>query len=82
MEYTTQLYELAQYEMKKVLDNGGSLQDAKKVYFEKLATSKDEVEKIGSTNNTENHSKIVKKTHDSKVNSKKVKGLKYNKNLK
>lgn len=82
MEYTRQLYELAQYEMQKVLDNGGSLQDAKKVYFEKLATSKDEVEKIGSTNNTENHSKIVKKTHDSKVNSKKVKGLKYNKNLK
>lgn len=79
MEYTRQLYEEAQYEMKKVLDNGGSLQDARKAYFEKLVVTKDQVEKVG--NSTENHSKI-KKHDDSKINSKKVKGIKYNKNLK
>lgn len=81
MEYTRQAYEQAQYAMKKILDAGGSLQDAKKAYFDKIATSKDQAEDVGSVNNTENHSKI-KKHDDSKINSKKVKGLKANKNLK
>lgn len=81
MSYTKQVYEEAKYAMKKIIDAGGSLADAKKAYFDKLATPQDTVEKIGSANNTENHSKM-KKHSDPSVNSKKVKGLKYNKNLK
>jgi hypothetical protein len=81
MEYTRQIYEEAKYEMKKVLDGGGSLEDAKKAYFDKLASTQDQVQKIGGENNTENHSKI-KKSQDAKINSKKVKGLTYNKYFK
>lgn len=81
MDYTRQIYEEAKYEMKKVLDSGGSLQDAKKAYFDKLATTQDSLQDIGGANNTENHSK-VKKSQDTKINSKKVKGLTYNKYLK
>lgn len=81
MDYTRQVYEEAKYEMQKVLENGGSLADAKKAYFDKIASTQDEIGDVGSANNTENHSKI-KKHQDSKINSKKVKGLTYNKNLK
>lgn len=81
MDYTRQVYEEAKYEMQKVLENGGSLADAKKAYFDKIASTQDEISDVGSANNTENHSKI-KKHQDSKINSKKVKGLTYNKNLK
>ncbi len=80
MNYTRQIYEDAKYEMQKVLENGGSLADAKKIYFDKIATTREKVMDVGSANNTENHSKI-KKHQDSKINSKKVKGLMYNKNL-
>ena len=76
LDYTRQIYEEAKYEMKKVLDDGGSLEDAKKAYFEKLSTTKDQIDAFG--NHTENHSKI-KKSEDHKINSKKVKGLTYNK---
>ncbi|WP_148550810.1 carboxypeptidase-like regulatory domain-containing protein [Candidatus Nitrosotenuis cloacae] len=81
MDYTRQVYEEAKYEMQKVLENGGSLADAKKAYFDKIASTQNEIGDVGSANNTENHSKI-KKHQDSKINSKKVKGLTYNKNLK
>ncbi|MFM8658561.1 MAG: carboxypeptidase-like regulatory domain-containing protein [Candidatus Nitrosotenuis sp.] len=78
MDRTRQVYEEAKYEMQKVLDNGGSLQDAKKAYFDKLATTSDEIQEVGKQNNTENHSKI-KLPDKSKINNKKVHGLKYNK---
>lgn len=81
MDYTRQIYEEAKYEMKKVLDAGGSLEDAKKAYFDKLATTQDSLQQVGAANNTENHSK-VKKSQDTKINSKKVKGLTYNKYFK
>ena len=81
MDHTRQIYEEAKYEMKKVLDAGGSLEDAKKAYFDKLAATHDDIQKVGAANNTENHSKI-KKHLDGKVNSKKVKGLTYNKYFK
>lgn len=81
MDHTRQIYEEAKYEMQKVLENGGSLQDAKKAYFDKLANTQDQVLGVGSHNNTENHSKIKLK-QDAKINSKKVKGLTYNKYFK
>lgn len=81
IEYTRQIFEEAKYEMKRILDNGGSLQDAKKAYFEKIASTKEKIETIGDKNNTKNYSEI-KKQQESKINSKKVKGLKLNKNLK
>jgi hypothetical protein len=67
--------------MKAVLDNGGSLEDARKAYFEKLSVTKEELLDVNDYNNTKNYSKI--KTNDDKnINSKKVKGLTVNKNLK
>jgi hypothetical protein len=81
MDYTRQIYEEAKYEMKKVLDAGGSLEDAKKAYFDKLATTQNSLQQVGAANNTEDHSKI-KKSQDGKINSKKVKGLTYNKYFK
>jgi hypothetical protein len=81
LNYTKQLFEEARQAMKEVLDNGGSLQEARKVYFEKLSVTKDELNNIVDANNTENHSKIKTK-EDRKINSKKVKGLTLNKNLK
>lgn len=81
MEYTREIYEQAKNEMKKVLDTGGSLEDAKKAYFAKLTTTREQVEKIGAENNTASQSK-VKSNEEKKINSKKVKGLKYNKYLK
>ena len=81
MNYTKQVYEEARAAMKQILDEGGSLEDAKKVYFDKLAITKDQLNEINGKNNTDNHSKI-KTTTDKKINSKKVKGLSVNKNLK
>lgn len=81
LSFTKQLQEEAKQAMKEVLDNGGSLQEARKVYFEKLSLTKEELIKVNEQNNTESHSKI-KKTEDKKINSKKVKGLKLNKYLK
>ncbi len=81
LNYTKRIFEEAQYAMKSVLDNGGSVQDARKAYIEKLSTTKEQLISIGDYNNTENHSKI-KKPQDVKINSKKVNGLKLNKNLK
>lgn len=78
MDYTKQIYEEAKYAMKKVLDNGGSLQEAKKAYLDKLATTQNDAQSIGSANNTESHSKIIK--HDYSKN-KKVRGLTYNKHF-
>lgn len=81
LNYTKQVLTEAQSAMKAVLDNGGSLQEAKKAYFDKLSITQDQLNDINSVNNTENHSKI--KTNESKkINSKKVKGLSANKNLK
>ncbi len=81
LNYTRQIFEEAQYEMKVVLDNGGSFQDARKAYLAKLSTTKEELIQVNDHNNPENHSK-VKKSQDSKINSKKVNGLKLNKYLK
>ncbi|MGQ0771934.1 MAG: carboxypeptidase-like regulatory domain-containing protein [Nitrososphaerota archaeon] len=81
LNYTRQIFEEAQYEMKVVLDNGGSLQDARKAYLAKLSTTKEELIQVNDHNNPESHSKI-KKSQDSKINSKKVNGLKLNKYLK
>jgi hypothetical protein len=81
LNYTKRIFEEAQYAMKSVLDNGGSVKDARKAYMEKLSTTKEQLIKIGDYNNTENYSK-VKKPQDSKINSKKVNGLSLNKNLK
>ena len=81
MDRTRQVYEEAKYEMQKILDNGGSLLDAKKAYFDKIATTNDQAQDVGKQNNTENHS-IVKKPQENKINNKKVKGLKYFKNAK
>lgn len=81
LNYTRQIFEEAQYAMKVVLDNGGSLQDARNAYLAKLSTTKEQLIQINDHNNEENHSKM-KKPQDSKINSKKVKGLKLNKNLK
>jgi hypothetical protein len=81
LNYTKQIFAEAQQAMKEVLDNGGSLQDARKAYFEKLTVTKDELINAVDEGATENHSK-VKTNEDRKINSKKVKGLTYNKNLK
>lgn len=81
LNYTKQMFSEAQYAMKLVLDNGGSLQDARAAYFEKLAITRDQLVNAVDLNNTENHSKI-KTNEDKKINSKKVKGLSVNKNLK
>jgi hypothetical protein len=81
MNYTRQIYAEAKHEMQKVLERGGSLQDAKKAYFDKIVSTKDQVSGVGSQNNTESHS-IIKKHQDGKINSKKVKGLTYNKYFK
>lgn len=80
LNYTKRIYEEAQYAMKSVLDNGGSIQEARKAYMEKLSTTKEQIIKM-SDNSTENHSKIKTK-NDAKINSKKVTGLKLNKHLK
>jgi hypothetical protein len=81
LNYTKRIFEEAQYAMKSVLDNGGSAQEARKAYLEKLSTTKEQIIKVGDYNNTESHSKI-KTAQDAKINSKKVKGLTLNKNLK
>jgi hypothetical protein len=80
LNYTKRIFEEAQYAMKSVLDNGGSAQEARKAYLEKLATSKEQLIAIGD-HNTKSYSKI-KEPQDVKINSKKVKGLTLNKNLK
>ncbi|HXG73292.1 MAG TPA: carboxypeptidase-like regulatory domain-containing protein [Candidatus Nitrosotenuis sp.] len=81
LNYTKQLHEEARQAMKEILDNGGSLQDARKVYFEKLSITKNELLEVNDKNNTKNYSKTLK-SEDKKINSKKVKGLTLNKNLK
>ncbi len=81
LNYTKQLRVEAQHAMKVVLDNGGSLEDARKAYFEKLSVTREELLDVNDFNNTKNQSKI-KTNEDKKINSKKVKGLTVNKNLK
>jgi hypothetical protein len=81
LNYTKQVFTEAQAAMKAVLDNGGSLEEARKAYFEKLAITRDQLISVNDVNNTESHSKIKLKD-PTKINSKKVKGLTYNKNLK
>jgi hypothetical protein len=73
MNYTRNLFEEARYAMKQVLENGGTKEEARKVYLEKLSTTKEQIDSFGSNGTEPNHSKIKK--HDSKTNSKKVKGL-------
>lgn len=80
LNYTKRIFEEAQYAMKSVLDKGGSMQEARKAYMEKLSTTKEQLIKM-SDNGTENHSEIKPKK-DAKINSKKVSGLKLNKYLK
>ena len=70
INYTEKTYTDAQIAMKKILDNGGTIEDARKLYLEKLSTKRDQME--SKINGTENHST---KKHSEKINSKKVKGL-------
>lgn len=72
INYTKKTIDDARVAMKKVLDNGGSLDEARKAYLEKLSIKRENLEKVADLNATENHSKI-KKRADS--DSKKVKGL-------
>jgi len=72
INYTKKTINDARVAMKRVLDNGGSLDEAKKAYLEKLSIKRENLEKVADLNATENHSKI-KKRADS--DSKKVKGL-------
>jgi hypothetical protein len=72
INYTKKTLAEARIAMKKVLDNGGTQDEAKKTYLEKLSIKRDSLEKIADLNATENHSKMKK--HDEN-NSKKVKGL-------
>ena len=81
LNYTKRIFEEAQYAMKSVLDNDGTVQEARKAYLEKLATPREQLIEIGDYSNTASHSKI-KESQDAKINSKKVKGLTLNKNLK
>jgi hypothetical protein len=81
LNYTKQLQEEARQAMKQVLDNGGSLQDARKIYFEKLSITKEKLLEVNDKNNTKGYSKTLK-SEDKKINSKKVKGLTLNKYLK
>lgn len=73
IDYTKNTIEEAKAVMKKVLDNGGTLEDAQKAYFEKLSINRESMEKIVNVNATENHSKIKK--HAETAAGKKVKGL-------
>jgi len=72
MNYTKKTVDDARIAMKKVLDNGGSLDEARKAYMEKLSIKRENLEKIADLNATENHSKIKKRAD---ADSKKVKGL-------
>lgn len=81
LNYTKQLQEEARQAMKEVLDSGGSLQDARKAYFEKLSITREDLLEVNDKNNTKNYSKTLK-SEDKKINSKKVKGLTLNKHLK
>ena len=72
MNYTRKIITDAKLVMKQVLDNGGTPDEARKAYLEKLSTKRDSMEKIADLNGTENHSKPKK--HDEKTSSK-VKGL-------
>lgn len=73
MNYTKKTITDAKLAMKKVLDSGGTQDEARNAYLEKLSTKRDSMEKIADLNGTENHSKPKK--HDEKVSSSKVKGL-------
>jgi hypothetical protein len=72
MNYTRKIITDAKLAMKQVLDSGGTPDEARKAYLEKLSTKRDSMEKIADLNGTENHSKPKK--HDEKSSSK-VKGL-------
>lgn len=73
MNYTNRIITDAKLAMRQVLDNGGTQDEARKAYLEKLSTKRDSMEKIADLNGTENHSKPKK--HEEKINSSKVKGL-------
>ncbi len=73
MNYTKKIIADARLAMKHVLDDGGTQDEARKAYLEKLSTKRDSMEKIADLNGTENHSKPKK--HDEKSSSGKVKGL-------
>ncbi len=72
MNYTKKTIADAHIAMKSVLDNGGTLNEARKAFMEKLSTKRDNLEKTADLNGTENHSKIKKHADNG---SKKVKGL-------
>lgn len=73
IDHTKNIVEEARAAMKLVLDNGGTLAEAQKIYFEKLTINRDSMEKIVNINATENHSTIKK--HVEPAANKKVKGL-------
>ncbi len=71
LNYTKNAFEEAQYAMKQVLDNGGTLQEAREAYFAKLAITKEQLESFD--NSTAKNTSEVKK-QDPK-SPKKVVGL-------
>lgn len=73
INYTKNRFEEARYAMKAVLDGGGSLEEARSAYLEKLAVTKKEIESFGANSTEKNVSKIKK--DEPKINSKKIKGL-------
>ena len=74
INYTKNTVEDARAAMKRVLDNGGSLSDARKAYLDSLAIKRGTLEKIVDMNATENHSKVKSPTK-SADSSYKVKGM-------
>lgn len=75
INYTKNTVDDARAAMKKVLDNGGSLSDARKAYLDSLAIKRDMLEKIAGMNATENHSKIKNPASKASDSSYKVKGM-------
>jgi len=67
INYTNRIVDDARAAMKGILDNGGTLHEAKKAYMEKLSIKRETLEKMSDLNGTENHSKIKKHADSSKV---------------
>lgn len=71
LNYTKSVFEEAREAMKQVLDDGGSLEEARNVYFEKITIKKEQLESFVTNSTEPNVSKIKSK----EPSSKKVEGL-------
>ncbi|MEM4392039.1 MAG: carboxypeptidase-like regulatory domain-containing protein [Candidatus Nitrosotenuis sp.] len=72
LNYTKNVFEEAKAAMKLVLDNGGSLEEARDAYFSKLPITREHIESFSNTSDGPNTSKIKPQEPKS---SKKVVGL-------